>query len=132
MPDQDTAELVRALNGLLDAVQALKDDVSALTTGRDRTARVDSPAAPQPVVTDYLPVKDAAAELGVSVRTVYDWLASGKVPFKVTPGGERRVRVEDCLLDPPAVRLAPPRPRKVRGTMRTLVDQMEEERRSGA
>ena len=54
----------------------------------------------------YLPVKEAAGELGVSESTLRRWIRTGRVPYKVTPGGQRRVRVDDCLLDPP--RLASP------------------------
>ena len=51
-------------------------------------------------MTGYLPVKEAAGELGVSESTLRRWIRTGRVPYKVTPGGKRRVRVEDCLLDP--------------------------------
>ena len=28
----------------------------------------------------YIPVKDYAAKIGVSVKTIYNWIDSGKIP----------------------------------------------------
>ena len=75
----------------------------------------------------YLPVKEAAGELGVSESTLRRWIRTGKVPYRVTPGGQRRVRVEDCLLGP-SYRALPslPAPRRPVHELDRLMAQMRE------
>lgn len=45
----------------------------------------------------YLPVADAAALCGVSVRTVYSWIEGRKVEFRKRRGVVRYVIPEDAL-----------------------------------
>lgn len=40
-------------------------------------------------------VGDAARLLGVSVKTIRRWEASGKISGRRTPGGQRRFRLSD-------------------------------------
>lgn len=51
---------------------------------------------------EYLNRTDAAALLGVHVRTLDRWTAAGRVPVGRTPGGQPRYRRTDlaALLDP--------------------------------
>ena len=76
----------------------------------------------------YLPVKEAAGELGVSESTLRRWIRTGRVPYKVTPCGRPRVRVEDCLLDPPRERTCRPTslPRRPVHELDRLMAQMRE------
>lgn len=43
----------------------------------------------------YLAIGKVAATLGVSVGTVRNWDAAGKLPSVRTPGGQRRFRASD-------------------------------------
>ncbi|WP_080730449.1 helix-turn-helix domain-containing protein [Rhodococcoides fascians] len=44
---------------------------------------------------DLMTVSQVAAHLQVSVRTVHRYLASGRIPKTVLPGGQARVRRGD-------------------------------------
>jgi excisionase family DNA binding protein len=46
-------------------------------------------------MSDDLPTSAAAALLGVHPDTLVRWADDGKIPFWLTPGGQRRFRRED-------------------------------------
>jgi excisionase family DNA binding protein len=46
-------------------------------------------------VTEYLNIQRTARRLGVSASTVRRWTAIGMLPCERTPGGHRRIAVED-------------------------------------
>ncbi len=41
---------------------------------------------------EYFSIAAAAREIGVSTRTVYNWINAGKVNYFVAPSGRRRLR----------------------------------------
>jgi predicted site-specific integrase-resolvase len=41
----------------------------------------------------YVSIKQAMAIVGVGRRTMYNWMDAGKVTFKLTAGGGRRILV---------------------------------------
>ena len=46
---------------------------------------------------EFVNIQSACSTLGVSRRTVYHWLADGKLPFQRTPGGSIRIKASDLL-----------------------------------
>lgn len=48
---------------------------------------------------EWLTVSSAAAYCDVSRRTIYSWMATGKVRIKVVPSGLRRVCRDDLLTE---------------------------------
>lgn len=48
-------------------------------------------------------VKEACKIVGVSRRTMYHWMASGKVEYVFTAGGSRRVFTDTLYRQPKAV-----------------------------
>lgn len=50
-----------------------------------------------------LSVKQAAEWLGVSRRSLYEWMKRGKIPYRMTPSGRRRFLPEDLLSSPVVV-----------------------------
>lgn len=57
--------------------------------------------APDPAdrtdVRNYITVADAALQLRVSRRTIYNWMHGGKLPYKRQPGGRRLIFKQDLL-----------------------------------
>ena len=53
-----------------------------------------------PEVPSVLSVQQAAAWLGVSRRTLYEWMKHGKIPYRTIPSGRRRFLPEDLLSSP--------------------------------
>ena len=51
-----------------------------------------------------LSVRQAAAWLGVSRRTLYEWMKHGKISYQVTPSGRRRFIPDDLLSAPIVVK----------------------------
>lgn len=49
---------------------------------------------------EWITINKAADILGVSRRTVYNWMDTGKLPYRLTPGRTRRVRRDDLLSEP--------------------------------
>lgn len=70
----------------------------------ERTAR----SAPRPRQPRYrrdvdgallLSVSDAALHFGVSRRTIYNWMAAGRLVCRRQPGGQRRVVIEQMAVE---------------------------------
>lgn len=47
--------------------------------------------------TPSMNIKQACAFVGVSRRTIYNWVNAGKLPFRRTPGGSIRIQAADLL-----------------------------------
>lgn len=46
---------------------------------------------------EYCPFGIAAEKAGVSRKTIYNWIAEGKIKVLVKPSGRKLVRVKDLL-----------------------------------
>ncbi len=44
----------------------------------------------------YTPTK-AARHLGISVRTIYNWMEKNQLPYHTTPSGRRLILIADAL-----------------------------------
>lgn len=60
-----------------------------------------NPPIPAPLPEEWLTVNAAAAEVGVSRRTVYNWMKAGKVTTKRTAGGNVRILAASLYREAP-------------------------------
>ena len=67
-----------------------------------RKARARDDATNPTDLPTLLSIRQAAEWLGVSRRTLYEWMKHQKIPYRVTPSGRRRFLPED-LISAPAV-----------------------------
>ena len=49
----------------------------------------------------YCTIKEACEKAKVTRRTIYNWMLIGRLRFKYTPSGLRRILVNDLLVDKP-------------------------------
>jgi excisionase family DNA binding protein len=63
---------------------------SATPAASGSPAKTDSPRR-------TLSIMQTCAEIGVSRRTIYNWISAGKLEYKRTPGGSIRIFADTLL-----------------------------------
>lgn len=88
--------------GSADDVIAAKPPVDPVTAAEARGSHLVGPTVPVLIAGDgtvLVTIANAARLSAVSIRTVYHWIAQGKVEVRLTPGGHKRVVVSSLFTE---------------------------------